>query len=181
MKITPTHLTHTSNSMGSKESTCCGKCQPDDKNKKNDWGLSAFEQSIKDRIALQAMAQREVQLSVSMAQARDNLLVFGSAWTCLLTGVTTAKLLGKTVPPFAAVPVLVGGVMLGNIYDFAYGTKLQRVVSEAEFIMEHESHRFVPPKQAPFHKNYSQDQLQKVSSISAVSTHVPGFLPWSRP
>ncbi|GMI09156.1 hypothetical protein TrLO_g12369 [Triparma laevis f. longispina] len=66
------------------------------------------------------------------------------------------------------------------MYDFAYGTKLQRIVAEAEYIMERENQRFVPPKQAPFYKNYSSEQIEKVSDIGGVSMYVPGFLPWSR-
>ena len=126
------------------------------------------------------MAQREVTLSIEMSKARDSILVFGSAWATLISGVSVAKVMGKAVPTFAAVPCVVGGVMLCNMYDFAYGTKLQRIVAEAEYIMERENHRFVPPKQAPFYKNYSSEQIEKVSDIGGVSTYVPGFLPWSR-
>ena len=46
--------------------------------------------------------------------------------------------------------------MLMNLYDMAYGTKLKRVVQEAEYILEFEKEMLVPPKQAPFHKFYSQ-------------------------
>lgn len=39
---------------------------------------------------------------------------------------------------------------MANMYDFAYGNKLVRLVKEAEHIMEFEKERFVPPKQTPF-------------------------------
>ena len=150
------------------------------------------------------MAQREIQMSIEMSKARDSLLIFGSVYSTLVSGITVAKLAGKPVPAAAAIPFVVGGVMLGNMWDFAYGTKLQRVVAEAEYIMANEKHRFLPPKQAPFYKvkiceerttmlrslthhrlhhssqNYSQDLIDKVSGTGAVSTYVPPFLPWSR-
>lgn len=40
----------------------------------------------------------------------------------------------------------------------AYGNKLLRVTKEAEYILEYERGRFVPFKQAPFRKFYSDEE-----------------------
>jgi len=103
--------------------------------------------TIEDEIARKAMVQREVQLAVNIAKARDNIWIFGSAWTTLVTGAVGAKLAGRTVPPLVGVPVVVGALVLGNMADMAYGNKLNRVVKEAEYILENEKGRFVPFKQ----------------------------------
>ena len=75
-----------------------------------------------------------------------------------MTGVGIARATGRAVPGLVGVPIVVGGLVLGNIADMAYGNKLNRVVSEAEYIMEHERGRFVPPKQAPFAKFYTEEE-----------------------
>jgi len=118
-------------------------------------------------------------MSIAISQARDSILIFGSAWTTLVTGITIAKLKAKPVPTVAFAPVVIGGVMLGNMIDFAYGTKMQRVVKEAEWIMANEKYRFVPPKQAPFHKHYNQE-LQNQANEFPVSALFPPGVPWSR-
>jgi hypothetical protein len=53
-----------------------------------------FKASVEDEIARRMMMQREVQMAVNIARARDTLCVFGSAWGTLVTGVVTARALG---------------------------------------------------------------------------------------
>lgn len=107
-------------------------------------------------------------------------MIYGTLYATLTTVTTLAKVAGKSVPPVVLAPALMGGTMLANMYDFAYGSKLQRVVAEAEYIMDHEKHRMVPPKQALFHKFYEESELDKIKNVGAVGTYVPSFLPWSR-
>jgi len=116
---------------------------------KDDFGsfTERIKAGVQDEIAKRAMLQREVEISVQIAKARDTVQIFGSAWLVLITGVVGARAMGHQVPTFAAIPVVVGGLVLGNMTDLAYGNKLQRVTREAERIMEHEKARFVPPKQ----------------------------------
>jgi hypothetical protein len=53
--------------------------------------------------------------------------------------------------------------------DMAYGNKLERVVAEAEHIMDNERYRFIPPKQAPFEKLYrDEDKVGRSKEIYAV-------------
>ena len=103
--------------------------------------------SVSDEVARRMMLQREVQMSVNIAKARDTLQIFGPLWLTLTTGIVTAVALKKPVPHVAGIPVVVGGLALTNMADMAYGNKLQRVSKEAERIMEHERYRFVAPKQ----------------------------------
>lgn len=114
-----------------------------------------IKEAVNDEIARRAMVQREIQLALTIARTRDTLFVFGSAWGVFTSGVVTAKAFGRNVPPLAGAPVVVGGLVLGNLYDLAYGNKLLRVAKEAEEILVHERGRLVPFKQAPFAKFYT--------------------------
>lgn len=124
--------------------------------------ISSFAKRIKsnveDEIARRAMMQREVQMALNIAKARDSLQIFGSVWLTLVTGVGAARMAGRIVPGVVGAPILVGAVVLGNIADMAYGNKLQRVVREAEYIMDNEKARLVPFEQAPFAKFYTADE-----------------------
>ena len=88
--------------------------------------------------------------------------------------MVTAKPLGKPLPPVAGVPVVIGALVLGNVYDMAYGNKMLRVVKEAEHILEHERGRFVPFKQAPFSKFYTDEER---ATLFDVSTAVGDLFP----
>ena len=131
-----------------------------------------MKESIKDEleaeIARKAMMQREIEMSVNMARARDQLQIFGSVYVTLVTILTAAKLSGRPVPHVAAIPVVAGGVMLGNIWDLAYGTKLIRVVKEAENILANERGRFVPPSQALFYGLYTDADRAVYASTGAL-------------
>ena len=124
----------------------------DNQEKKKDDFVSKIKTTVEDEIARRMMVQREIQMAVNIARARDTLMVFGSAWGLLTSGIVTAKVLGKPVPPVAGVPVIVGGLLLGNLYDMAYGNKMLRVAKEAEYMLDNERGRFVPFRQAPFSK-----------------------------
>ena len=114
--------------------------------------------SVDEEITKRMMMQREIQMAVNIAKARDTLHVFGSLWLTLTTGVTVAKLAKRPVPNVLFAPVIIGGVVLGNIADMAYGNKLARVNKEAGYILENERYRFVPFPQAPFARFYSVDE-----------------------
>ena len=117
--------------------------------------LGGVKQSIEDEVARKMMLQREIQLSINLAKARDNFMIFGSAWLTLVTGAGVAHVMGRPVPPVVGAPIVVGGLLLGNLADLAYGNKLNRVVNEAEYILYHERGRLVPPQQAAFFKFYT--------------------------
>lgn len=137
----------------------------------------SFREKVEEEIARRMMIQREVQMSVNIAKARDNIQYFGSAYAVFVGGVTIAKLSGKKVPPVAGVPIVVGGLLLGNIFDFAYGNKLARVSKEAEHIMENERSRLVPMKQAPVARFYSEDEKKDMfDSATAVGRLWPSSL-----
>ena len=114
--------------------------------------------SVETEVYRKMMVQREVQMAVNIAKARDNLQVFGSIWLTYGTGLVTAAALKKPVPGPAAIPLVVGAVMLGNMADLAYGNKLARVNKEAAYLLEHERARFVPFPQAPFARFYSPEE-----------------------
>lgn len=68
-------------------------------------------------------------------QARDSLQWYGGLYTGGVTVITAAKMAGKAVPHVAGIPLVVGGFMLANMADAAYGNKLMRVQREAEHII----------------------------------------------
>ena len=82
--------------------------------------------TVEEEVARKMMQQRELNMSLNIAKARDALQIFGSIYLTGVSGITVAKLAGKPVPHVAMVPVLVGGIVLGNMADMAYGNKLQR-------------------------------------------------------
>lgn len=102
---------------------------------------------VNDEIARRMMQQREMQMAIRIAQARDTIGYFGSAWLTLVGSVGTARILGHRPPPVLGVPIVVGALVLGNLVDLAYGNKMMRVVKEAEHILEHERGRLVPFRQ----------------------------------
>lgn len=119
---------------------------------------NSIRESLQDEISQRMMIQREVQMAVNIAKARDTIHYFGSLWVTLVSGVSIATLAGKKVPPVVGVPIVVGAVALGNIADMAYGNKLARINKEAEYILNNERARFVPFPQAPFAKFYTRDE-----------------------
>ena len=114
--------------------------------------------SVEQEVYRKMMVQREVQMAVNIAKARDNINVFGSLWLFYASGLTVAKLAKRPVPAPAAIPLVVGGILLGNMADMAYGNKLARVNKEASYLLEHERARFVPFPQAPFARFYSKNE-----------------------
>jgi hypothetical protein len=103
-----------------------------------------FMAGVETEIARRMMIQRELRMALNIAKARDNLQIFGSLWLTLVSGVGAAKIAGRVVPGAVGIPIVVGGVLLGNLADLAYGNKLQRVCNEAEYILDNEQARFVP-------------------------------------
>lgn len=120
--------------------------------------MARLKTNVEDELARRMMIQREIQMAVQIAKARDTLWIFGSAWATLVTGAGAARMAGRHPPPILGVPIVVGALALGNMADMAYGNKLARVTKEAEYIMDHERGRFVPPQQAPFAKLYSEEE-----------------------
>jgi len=144
-------------SMGGSNSKTASERKAEMENKGKTF-LDNIKSNVEDEIAKKMMMQREVQMAVNIARARDTLTIFGSAWLTLVTGTGIAYALKKPVPPVVGVPIVIGSLILGNVADMAYGNKLNRVVNEAEYIMEYERGRFVPPKQASFSKFYTEDE-----------------------
>mmetsp|Transcript_12287 Transcript_12287/g.16954 ORF Transcript_12287/g.16954 Transcript_12287/m.16954 type:complete len:190 (-) Transcript_12287:244-813(-) len=150
--------------MGSPQSKSnCGE-NPSNKHDRFRSGLRKFGEAAKENVehelSRRMMIQREVQMAVNIAKARDNIQIFGSAWALFVSGITALKIARKPVPPVAAVPVVVGGLMLGNLADMAYGNKLARINREAEHILDNERERLVPMKQAPMAKFYTEEEKE---------------------
>ena len=118
----------------------------------------SIKANVDEELTRRMMMQREVQLAVNVAKARDTIHIFGSLWLTFTAGVSIAHLMKKPVPAAAGLPVMVGAVLLGNIADMAYGNKLARVNKEAEYILKHERARFVPFPQAPFARFYTPEE-----------------------
>lgn len=132
-------------------------------------------------MASNAMRQREIQMSIEIARARESLLWTGGLYSFFLAGTGLAVAAGQRVPKPVAIPFIVFGVGVANLYDLAYGNKLQRVIKEAEHILQNERSRLVPAKQAPFYKMYTDDEKEQLEkSTKAVSTYYPWFLPMNR-
>jgi len=107
-----------------------------------------IKSSIEDELSRRMMMQREINMALNIAKARDTIQIFGTIYGIFVGGVGVAKFVAKKpVPSIVGVPVVIGGIVLGNIADMAYGNKLGRVVKEAEYILDNERARFVPFKQ----------------------------------
>lgn len=159
--------------MGSSSS----KSSADDGKEEVSSFLQRAKATLETEVARRAMMQREVQMSIQIAKARDNLQIFGSLWLTLVTGAGAARIAGKKVPGLVGVPVVVGAVMLGNLADMAYGNKLQRVTLEAEYILDNERARFVPPKQAPFRQFYTdEEKAASLDQATAVGELFPSSM-----
>lgn len=143
--------------------------------------LQDIKSNVEGEIARRAMMQREIQMAINIAKARDTLAIFGSAWATLVVGVGSAKAMGRAVPPTAGIPIVLGGLVLGNLADMAYGNKLNRVVKEAEYILDNERGRLVPFRQAPFYDLYTaQEKAAYYDSSTAVGDLWPNKLFASR-
>jgi hypothetical protein len=107
-----------------------------------------IKSSIEDELSRRMMMQREINMALNVAKARDTVQIFGTIYGIFVSGVGVAIFVAKKpVPTIVGVPVVIGGIILGNIADMAYGNKLGRVVKEAEYILDNERARFVPFKQ----------------------------------
>jgi len=120
--------------------------------------IHSSKEFVENELAKRIMLQREMQMAVNIAKARDTLHIFGSAYSLFFTGIIGAKVMGKTVPVTAGIPIVMGGLFLGNMADLAYGNKFARINKEAEYILKYERARFVPFSQAPFFKFYTIEE-----------------------
>lgn len=145
--------------------------------------IKTMEATLQAKMHKQAMLQREIQMAVNIAKARDSLMWYGSLYCCYVVALSTAIITKKPLPAIAPMPGVLGGFGLLNLYDVAYGGKLIRVAKEAEYIMDNERSRFVPMKQAPFYGLYTPVERSHppYSTSAAVGTYWPSFLPLSRP
>merc|ERR1712046_27832 len=125
-----------------------------------------------------AQKQREMQMSIEIARARDALQWYSGLYSAFVGTGTLAFLVGRPFPSFAAVPLVLGGFSLANMYDAAYGSKMARVVKEAENIMVEERSRFVPPKQAPFFGLYTRKEKKAYpyGEVKAVGAYWPDIV-----
>ena len=141
----------------SKSSTESGDGTTDPKKELRSFG-NKIKDAVDEELSRRMMVQREVQMSVNIAKARDTIQIYGSAWGALVSGVGAAKLAGRNVPPIVGVPIIAGALVLGNMADMAYGNKLSRVSKEAEYILDNERARLVPLKQAPVARFYTDEE-----------------------
>mmetsp|Transcript_11425 Transcript_11425/g.11824 ORF Transcript_11425/g.11824 Transcript_11425/m.11824 type:complete len:164 (+) Transcript_11425:68-559(+) len=141
-----------------------------------------IEKSIDEKVNRRMMIQREIQMSVNIAQSRDSLMWFGGLYTFYLCGISLALISRRNINKIAFVPGIIGGFSLLNIYDLAYGNKLNRIVKEAEYIMDNERWRLIPPENSPLFKMYDEESKlnHPFPETQAVSTYWPSFLPFSR-
>ena len=128
------------------------------KKKADDFFLSS-KQYVEDELAKRNMIQREAEMALNIAKTRDNLHIFGSFYALLVTGIVSYRIIGKEkITPITGIPLIVGGILLGNMADFAYGNKLARINKEAEYILRYERARFVPFSQSSFAKFYTSEE-----------------------
>jgi hypothetical protein len=136
--------------------------------------ISQIKSNIEDDLLRRMMIQREIQMAINIARTRDTIQIAGSVWMMFVAGVGVAHISGRPMPPLVGVPIVVGGLVLGNMADLAYGNKLQRVTKEAEYILQHERGRMIPPSVAPFSKFYTaDDRIEYYNSATAVGDLFP--------
>ena len=126
--------------------------------------------------------QREIQMAINVARARDQLQICGTVYSVFASGIMIRAATGASVPGIAGVPLIGGGIALSNLFDMAYGTKMVRVRREAEAILGDERERarlFVPPRQAPFFDKYEEELKTETAlfgSVGPVGAYWPSFL-----
>lgn len=143
-----------------------------------------IKDGIEDEIMKRMMLQREVQMALNIAKARDTLHIFGTLWATFVGAVSIGHLAGHNVPKVASIPCVIGGIVLGNLADMAYGNKLARVSKEAEHILLHERARLVPYSTSPISKYYTPeeraifyDKATAVGDLAPFSTICRHFVP----
>uniref|UniRef100_A0A7S3PS65 Plasminogen receptor (KT) n=1 Tax=Aplanochytrium stocchinoi TaxID=215587 RepID=A0A7S3PS65_9STRA len=124
----------------------------------------------------QAALQREVMMAVNTAQARDRIQWGAGVYSFLFLGASANLAKHGSVPTVMKAPLVVGGIGLAFMTDMAYGTKLQRVIREAEYILEHERERLVPPRQVPFYSLYEEEAAAQDPSVKRVGSYWPSFM-----
>lgn len=136
--------------------------------------------NVEKEMAKLAMRQREMEMALTVARARDTIHIFGSAWAGLVIGTGTVFLAGHKPPTVLAVPIVLGALALGNLVDMAYGNKLARITKEAEYLLDNERGRFIPMKQSPYAQFYTYDDRKQMYLIAtAVGDLFPTKL-WAR-
>lgn len=109
-------------------------------------------------------------VATPLPQARDSLQWYSGLYTAGVTGACVAGIAGK-LPKAAAIPIVMGGFMLTNMADMAYGNKLMRVQKEAEVILA-VRRRMVPVRNTPpSHCLYQSDLSTTPSSGNHACTH----------
>uniref|UniRef100_A0A7S1UDC7 Plasminogen receptor (KT) n=1 Tax=Phaeomonas parva TaxID=124430 RepID=A0A7S1UDC7_9STRA len=151
------------------------------------WPFSKIAEEMRETQLRAVMIQREIQMAVNVAKARDTLQWFGGLYSAFAGAVTLRALTGGRLPGIVGVPLVMGGFGLANLADMVYGTKLVRVRKEAERILDDPYQRarlFVPPKQAPFYEFYGPElplDEELNSGIGPVGFYWPGFLGLASP
>eukprot|EP00292_Cryptomonas_paramecium_P014746 CAMPEP_0113673958 /NCGR_PEP_ID=MMETSP0038_2-20120614/7140_1 /TAXON_ID=2898 /ORGANISM="Cryptomonas paramecium" /LENGTH=141 /DNA_ID=CAMNT_0000590461 /DNA_START=87 /DNA_END=512 /DNA_ORIENTATION=+ /assembly_acc=CAM_ASM_000170 len=100
----------------------------------------------------QADSMRSVQAAMQIAVVRDQLQWGCGLYSLILCGATANLIKHRSLPPFIAGPLVLGGFGLSYLADMAYGTKMIRIRQEAEHILANEKVRLVPPASAPFRR-----------------------------
>jgi len=146
-------------------------------------GVEIAKDEIRSTVLRNLALQYEVQKAINIAKARDQLMWMSAFYGLMCSGIFAGVALKKPVPHFAAVPVVIGGFVIANMADAAYGNKLIRVRKEAELILggeTRESAIMVPPSQALFFETYPESETAASRDVMAVGHLWPSFLPWSR-
>jgi hypothetical protein len=81
-------------------------------------------------------AMRERMVATQIAIARDMFKFYGAFFALAAVGLSAAAM-KKRAPQFA-VPLVPLSFVLAYQYDMAYNGKMERVIAEAEHILEHE-------------------------------------------
>ena len=141
---------------------------------------SAIDNKVEEVKAAQIEAgnrQREAQIAVAIAQARDTLQFYATMYGCLVTGAGVQLLKTGKVPIMMAPPLFIGTFGITYLTDVAYGTKTRRVALEAAYILEHERELLAPPKNLPFAKFYDEEyEKNAASGVSRVGDQWPSFV-----
>ena len=142
--------------------------------------IDAAKSSVKENVVGFQAQQREIQMAINISQARDMVQYMSGVWVGIATLVALKTAGSGSFPAPAAVPLAVLPIVIGYQADMAYGSKLRRVVLEAEHILENERERFIPPKQAPFSHLYDKERTtlasSKWASVGRVSSYWPSMV-----
>ena len=104
------------------------------------------------------LQMRNRQLAQQLAMVRERTYWYGTFYVLAALGLTRGYL--KNKQPWALAPLLPLTFIVGYQIDMAFGNKMDRIISEADSILEHEKPLLAVPGGPPTIKSIDEARLR---------------------